>query len=103
MKRVFLSIVSLAILIFLPSCSDKEAIDIHTDVHKGCVSITPIPTLPLITAGGDSEIILSEKDKKNMGILIKWIYNSNLIHNGDDDSSIQLPDNINLYLHTYNY
>lgn len=96
MRRIFLSIVSLAILIFISSCSVKETADINAVENKESVSITPTSTKSLVIVDGESEIILTKEEKENLGILIKWIYNSVLIHNGDDDSSLQLPDNINL-------
>lgn len=94
MKRFFMIIVTFIAFIFINSCGVNETVDINV-VENIKANVTPIPQ-PLVTTEVGSETILSEKDKENLGILIKWIYNSNLIFDGNDDRLLNIPDNIEL-------
>jgi hypothetical protein len=51
---------------------------------------------PTITPAGKENFTLTREEEEKLGILIKWIYDINIIPIGEDEQSLELPQEIQL-------
>jgi|GEM_PF-4110428 hypothetical protein len=100
MRRIIIFIISVVFL-SLMSCSKRDTVEEPTkpiEPTKPTATTKPSEALTTPTNAilGENDIKLTDEDKDKLGILIKWIYNSNIIYSEEDGLVLQLSDEIEL-------